>query len=808
MSTRAAKGTAVRTRSDTPRKSSLKKKIKTFFALLTLLVFVPIAIGAIYFLMIFVQESKKLPSLGEIGNFKPTEGTQIFYSDGSPMATFTTENRKPIKLDEMGEKVVEATIATEDSRFYEHRGVDFHGIARAIFKNVVGGEMREGASTITQQLARNINELGLGREKKLRRKVAEAILAMRIEQTFTKDEILEQYLNLIYYGNGAYGVEAAARTYFHKPAKKLTLSEAALIAGMPQRPARYSDNLEAAYKRRDWVLQRMLETNKITASDVDEAKRQTLKIYKPETNSAHIYGAPYFVNYVMQQLVTAYGADAVYSGWRITTTLDKNMQKAAEESLRQGIRRQDVPANVAGLISLDPHTGFVRAMVGGLDFKKNQFNVVTQGIRQPGSCFKPIVYIAAFDTETATLDKTYVDDPNLEGIHDRNWKVKNYSGRYSYRPMRVRTAIQFSINTIAVKTALDTGLDRVIEYSRRLGITTPIDKFATLALGASGVRPIELCSAYTVFANPDGRRAVPTAVVRVVDAKDEPILENKAHLEPTGIKEEAIQQMNEALRGVVEQGTATAVMPVPNAHGKTGTTSENRDTWFAGYTPELVTVIWAAHENRDKNGKLDRKNPYSTMGHATGGHLCAPIWCDYMLKAVPMQIAYNKAIDERNRMASGADAAQKPAEAKKPLPPAANAADKNKAVPPKPGDITAPTGLEAQPGTNPNGTGVATPGGPTTGTLPEPVGNGTINTPPAVNPPGTGRTEPTARVADPPARLATPTVDPLDEIVTVRICAETGKRATQWCSVTLDQKMRKRDRPGLCRKHRAPDGER
>jgi Membrane carboxypeptidase/penicillin-binding protein len=361
MSTRAAKATAVRKRSSARRTSSFKKKIKNLFALLALLVCVPVAIGAIYFLMIFVQESRKLPSLSEIGNFKPSEGTRILYSDGTQMALFSTENRKPIKLEEMGENVVNATIATEDSRFYEHKGVDLHGVARAIFRNVTGGEMREGASTITQQLARNISELGLGREKRLRRKVAEAILAMRIEQTFKKDEILEQYLNLIYYGNGAYGVEAAARSYFHKPAKKLTLSEAALLAGIPQRPARYSDNQEAAYKRRDWVLQRMLETHKISASQFDEATHQTLKIFKPEATGSHIDGAPYFVNYIMQQLVSEYGADAVYSGWKIYTTLDRGMQKAAEDNMRQGISGRTSPQMLArSSVSIRERGTFVR----------------------------------------------------------------------------------------------------------------------------------------------------------------------------------------------------------------------------------------------------------------------------------------------------------------------------------------------------------------------------------------------------------------------------------------------------------------
>jgi penicillin-binding protein 1A len=813
MKSRAAKADAYRRRSVPRQPPSLKKKIKTLFALLALAVFVPTAIGAIYFLLIFVQESRNLPSLAEIGSIKPAEGTQIFYADGSRMALFTTENRKPIKLEEMGDNVVKATIATEDSRFYEHSGVDLHGVARAIFKNVTGGEVREGASTITQQLARNINELGIGRERKLRRKVAEAILAMRIEQTFKKEEILEQYLNLIYYGNGAYGVEAAARTYFHKPAKKLSLSQAALLAGLPQRPSRYSDNREAAYKRRDWVLQRMFDTGKITRAQRDEARGQELKIYQPESTGAIIDGAPYFVNYVMQQLVAEYGADAVYSGWKIYTTLDKKMQTTAESEMRKGIKRPDVAANVGALVSLDPHTGYIRAMVGGLDFEKNKFNAVTQGIRQPGSAFKPIVYCAAFDTDTANLDSTYTDDPFLPGIHDKKWRVKNYKGTYTHGPMRVRSAIRYSINTVAVKTALDTGLDRVIEYARRLGITTPIDKYATLALGASGVRPIELCTAYTAFANPDGRRVQPMSIVKVIDNKDELILQNSPHLVQTNLRPETVEQMNEALREVVEQGTGNAVIDVPNAHGKTGTTSDNRDAWFAGYTPELVTVIWAAHENRGKNGKLSRSNPYPSMDGETGGHLCAPIWRDYMMKAVPLQIAFNKTMQDRRAAQTALDMTvpPKPATPPKKEPAAeaaAAAAAKEKAEAAKQQTTTAPTPIEQgtgapMPATDPSASGPST-------TLPDPPGPGPA-TGPSIQPstpiqPATNRGDGGSRVSEPGARLAAPVVDPNDEMVSVKICAESGKRATQWCSVTTDQRMRKRDKPGFCRRHRDPDG--
>jgi penicillin-binding protein 1A len=796
-----------------------------------------LAVGIIYFLVVFVQESKKLPSLAEIGNFKPSEGTQVLYADGSVMAVFATENRRPIKLEEMGKNIKDATVAIEDSRFYEHGGVDIHGIARAVFKNVAGGEMKEGASTITQQLARNINELGLGREKKLRRKVAEAILAMRIEQTFSKDEILELYLNQIYYGNGAYGCEAAALAYFHKPAKKLTLGEAAMLAGIPQRPGLYSQNMDAAYKRRDSVLQRMVDTHKITDLERDDAKAKPLKISKPQVHGSRLYGAPFFVNYVMQQLVNRYGADAVYSGWKIYTTINPEIQKAAEQTLAYGVHHYGEEANQAALISIDPKSGFIRAMVGGLDFKKNQFNIVTQGLRQPGSCFKPIVYLSAFDTETADLDKTYRDDPYIDEDHTTDkWRPKNYSGKYSNAPMQVRTALRHSINTVAVKVALDTGLHTVIDYAKRLGITTKIEPYAPIALGAASVHPIELCSAYSVFAN-EGKRAIPLSITRVVDSKGELVEETSVKIDDPHLKPESILMINEALEDIVQHGTGTAAAEVPNAHGKTGTTSDSRDAWFAGFTPELTTVIWVGRENRDKAGKLNKKEPYLAMPGATGGHLCAPIWKDFMLKAVPIQQAALKAANQ--------------APAPKPTENTMNLDEKKKKTDPKkPVDPNALLNGQPNPalqnGLQPAGTpgatvpGTTTPGATSPGPgRPVPL-TGTSTPPPSTSAPTTSlaptssapiasapttavisranqdlpraprhsdtsnrMTEPTGRLAAPPVRHA----DPGDEMVTVRICADSQRRANQWCDTVIERRMRRRDIPRLCRTHHAPPGE-
>lgn len=819
-STRSTHST--RTRRKPP---SLKKKIKTALALFTLLVLTPIAVGIIYFMMIFMQVSKDMPSLADIGEIKVSEGSKIYFSDGSVMAALASENRQPKPLSQMSKNLIEATVAVEDSRFYEHRGVDLHGIARALFRNASGGEIRQGASTITQQLARNIEELGLTREKKLRRKVQEAILAMRIEQSYSKKEILELYLNQINYGHGAYGIEAAAKTYFKKGAKDLDLAESAYLAGIPQRPSLYSNDLDAALHRRDIVLLRMVETGKITSSERDIAKAEKLKLPKKfEAKGTRIFGAPYVVNYVMQQIEREFGSEAVFSGWKIYTTIHPAIQRAAEETLRDGVHHYGETANQAALICIDPKTGSIRALVGGLDFKKNQYNIVTQGLRQPGSSFKPIVYVAAFDNDICDLNKVYHDDSHFEGEREGNtWHPQNYGGK-RFGNVTVRTAIKQSINTIAVKVATETGLGTVIDYARRMGITTidpQRDKYPPLALGAASVRPIELASAYTVFAN-NGKRAVPMIVSRVVDDNGDVVKDVAPQLEDTHIKEEALSQINEGLREVVLHGTATVCANVPDARGKTGTTSDNRDAWFAGYTPDLVTIIWAGREEKDKKGRTK----YLKMPGATGGHLCAPTWRDFMLKAGPIQLAALKSVQPAPAPAKAAQAVRlgdkkkldpkmitNPA-AVTPGDPSFGPSPDPNAVQPAGSPDSAPTGGAPIP---PSGTA-----SPPTTSLP-PQANVSRSSPPIAAAPVSAPTFSTSSVSnraarheisslsEPGGRIAAPPVhrsDPGDDMITVRICSESGQLANgPWCPSTYDRRVRRRDLSRRCRIHHAPPGE-
>ena len=831
------------------RAASRKKKIKTVFILAAIALLSAISFVSIYLLVLFVQVSKTLPSLADVGTFRPSEGTRIYFADGPLMAVISMENRKPIKLKQMSKYLKDAVIATEDRRYFEHKGVDVQGIVRALYKNVTSGDVRgEGASTITQQLVRNIEELGIGKGKTLHRKVAEAILAVRVEQSYSKEEILELYLNWIYFGNGAYGAQAAAQAFFKKNASELTLGQAAMLAGMPQRPSYYtdSDNVDAAIDRRNAVLQAMVETGKITLDESKKAQQEKLVMLHPENKGKRVYGAPHFVDYVIRQLVHAsesgagYGPGAIYSGWKIYTTLDSRMQRAAEDALKAGVKSSRSPANQGALVALDPRTGYIRAYAAGIDYQRDQYDVISQGKRQPGSAFKPIVYFAAFDTGTATLNTTYVDSPNLPGGHNRQgWYPKNYDGRYSGRSRTVLDALKRSVNTIAVKAAIDTGLPRVIEYAHRLGLSTKIEPYAPIALGANAVRPLELCSVYSVFAN-RGRRAVPFGIRTIVAPNGDTIDQYAPEVVELDFKQESVEMINTALREAVLHGTGTRAASVPNAHGKTGTTSNNIDAWFCGYTPELAAVVWVAKENRLKNGRINPKKPYFEMPGATGGVLCAPIWKSFMEKALPIQHSWNKKFKApaAERLSEEEKKKQREEEAKE-----RKRQEENRSRPPEAAPVETPEVTDTNRDDAALATGVlpTPPGGEIT-----PAGMDTrMETPSATallpsmasepaRPPGARVSDPgarlnlsvsgsspgfapgvrsspgTARMSEPVGRISAPPIprpDPGAEMISVRLCGESLRRATSWCDATVDRRMARREVPGRCRTHRAPPGE-
>ncbi|MHB0913484.1 MAG: transglycosylase domain-containing protein [Armatimonadota bacterium] len=593
---------------------------------------------------VFVGVSRLLP-VKDISDYEPTEVTKIYSSDGVLLADLYEEQREVVPITQIPEDLRNATIAIEDKRFYEHFGVDVIGVFRAVYQNLRRGGMAQGGSTLTQQLARNIY---LTREKKLSRKLQEMVLAVELERNYSKEQILELYLNQVFYGSGAWGVQTAAKVYFGKDVKDLSLAECALIAGLPQRPSGYSPykDPEAAVGRRNVVLDRMYEQGYITEEARDKAKDAKLRLVGLKPGGLSQYKAPWFVTYVTDQLIDEYGADVLYkSGLRVYTTLNYEMQQVAERELRKHIEdAKSRRVSQGALVCIDPHTGYIKAMVGGVnpDFTKDQYNRAVKAHRQPGSAFKAFVYTAAVENGYDTNYRISNQRITFGGYGGESWSPRNYDGRYGGY-VTMKRAVAQSINIPAVRMAEKVGIDQVISYAHMLGIKSPLTRNLSLALGASGVTPLELCSAYGVFAA-DGIRAEPMSIVRITGASGdhvEGVLEEKRPDTKRVLSEQTAKIMQELFRAVVTQGTGRTAGSIPRAHGKTGTTSDNRDAWFIGFTPELVTAIWVGNDDYRK-----------TMYHVYGGNVCAPTWTAFMKEALRIHKAEQTAEEEPSRVPS------------------------------------------------------------------------------------------------------------------------------------------------------------
>lgn len=612
------------------RRPSRRSRYKSFWLVTEILFLLALAgvLGVV--VAAFFSVSKLLPVGKGVGNFEPKEATKIYSSDGVLLADIYEENREFVPIDKIPLDLQHATVAIEDSRFYKHMGVDFVGVARAVYQNFRRGHMAQGGSTLTQQLARNIY---LTREKKLSRKLQEMVLAYQLERNYSKEQILELYLNQVYYGSKAYGVQSASKVYFGKDVKDLTLAECAMLAGLPQKPSGYSPykNMDDAISRRNIVLRRMCELHYITPRQRDEAIKEKAHLIGLNASGHAPFKAPWFVYYVLDELQDKYKCDEdmIYrGGLRVYTTLNYAMQQAAEEELRSHVREAKYKhVSQGALVCIDPKNGYIKSMVGGVteNYSKDQYNRAVQARRQPGSSFKAFVY-------TAAIDSGY--DPNYRISNSRvtygNWSPQNFDGRYGGM-LTIKQAVAHSVNICAVRMAEKVGIDKVITYARMLGIKSPLTPNLTLALGSCGVSPLEMCSAYGVFAA-DGIRAEPLAVVRVAtssrDSNEEEVLfENKPDTRRV-LSEETAGAMNEIFRGVVVSrgGTGYAAAKVPNAHGKTGTTSDDRDAWFLGYTPDLVAAVWVGN---DKYGE--------PMRNVWGGNVCAPTWANFMLRSIKIR---------------------------------------------------------------------------------------------------------------------------------------------------------------------------
>jgi len=572
-----------------------------------------------------------LPHLLQLPIFQPGEPSLLYDDGGQAFAAIVPEYRIFVPLSRIPMTLRQAIIAAEDARFYQHGAIDLRGMARATIKNLMAAHVKEGGSTITQQLAKT---LFLSHERTLGRKVRELELAREIERRYTKDQILEMYLNCIYFGHGAYGVEAAARTYFSKSVTELTLPESALLAGLPRAPGRYSPLIGAkrAKARRQYVLDRMVATGVLKKAQARSASRAPIPV-NPLFRSRGI--APWFVDYVRQQLDSRLGPVLVrQGGLKIYTTLNSGMQRDAVDAMRRGVaaivRRkweQKIMANAAlegALVALDARTGEIKAMVGGSDYGRSQFNRAVQAQRQPGSAFKPIVYAAAF--EQGFTPATLIDDAPIRfeiGVGGRSdvWAPENVDRQYR-GPVTLRRALEESINVPTVRLIAAIGIDPVIDLARRLGITSELRREYAMALGVSEMSLLELTSAYQGFAE-RGIVAPPLAVRRVVGPGDVTI-EEQSPAPRQELSEEVAFLLTSVLQGVVERGTGRAAKGIGRpVAAKTGTTQAAEDLWFIGYTPSLVAGIWLGYDQHRSLGS-----------HETAGKIAAPIWVDFMKKGL------------------------------------------------------------------------------------------------------------------------------------------------------------------------------
>jgi penicillin-binding protein 1A len=590
---------------------------------MTLLVAVGIGAAVLWTIAIL---PRSLPPVTALETLQPVLGTKIYDDNDELLTELHVERRIFVPLAQIPQSLRDAVIATEDRRFYSHWGIDPIGIARAAVQNYRRGRIAEGGSTITQQLTK---VLFLTPDKSLERKLKEAALALELERRYSKDRILEMYLNQVYFGHGAYGVEAAARTYFGKSVSELSVREAALIAGLPRAPTSYSpfEHPQAARLRRELVLRRMADYGSIKDAEAKRLARTDLGLIPPERRRTT---GQYFLDYVERTLEAKYGADMVFKGGlNVYTTLNPNMQLVAEQALRDGLKALETRSGKSAgehpegaLVTIEPQTGYVKAIVGGYDFFRSEFNRAVLARRQPGSAFKPFVYIAALEagfTPASRIDDAPVAYPVGRG--GKEWKPENYDRRYR-GSTTLQQAVEESVNVVTVKLQERIGINRTIQVARRLGITSPLNVDLTLALGTSDLTLLELTSAYSALAN-QGTWMTPTTIRYVTDAQgkllEEQIPEGKEVLPP-----ETAYVVTHMLRGVVERGTGQGAKALGRpVAAKTGTTNDYSNAWFIGFTPHLATGVWVGYDRPRSLGKDE-----------TGSRVAVPIWTSFMSRAL------------------------------------------------------------------------------------------------------------------------------------------------------------------------------
>jgi len=558
---------------------------------------------------------KQLPDISRLERYAPVETTEILDHNGKVLhRLYGEENRKIVALHDVPDYVQKAVIAAEDARFYEHYGIDPIGLLRALRINLDRKQTVQGGSTITQQVVKN---MFLTPERTAQRKLAEMWMAYQVEQRYSKAQILELYLNQIYWGHNAYGIESAAQNYFGKPTQQLNLAEGALLAGILTGPELYSPyrSPEQAKARQNLTLTRMVEVGFISQTQATEANSQKL-VYPGIKAGSMRY--PYFTSYVLSILKHNYGDSEVFKrGLRVHTTLNQDWQDFAEKSLREHVlKHKRSRVSQAALVAIDNNTGFVRAIVGGTDFEASQFNRAWQAQRQPGSAFKPFVYLAAFAKgyQPAHLE---LDEAIQYRYGSYVWKPRNYGGGHA-GSMTLQRALERSNNIIAVKLGERVGNGNVIETAHKLGIRSPLRNVLSLALGPSEVNPLEMANAYSTIAR-GGLYLEPTPILWIEDRFGNVIEDNRRRYAERVASAEATGSLVQILKGVIQRGTAPEARIGRPAGGKTGTTSDHKDAWFVGFTPQVTTAVWIGNDK-----------PIQMYGYATGGHLSAPLWAKFM----------------------------------------------------------------------------------------------------------------------------------------------------------------------------------
>ncbi len=596
--------------------------------------------------MVICREGR-CPSIASLEAYVPSQTSKVYAADGRFITELGLERRTLVSLSQIPKHVRDAVVMTEDVRFYSHNGIDYRRILGSALANVRAGRYAQGFSTITMQLARNVFPDRISREKALMRKLKESRVARAIEQRYSKDKILELYLNQVYLGNGAYGVETAAQRYFGKSVRDVSVAEAAMLAGLLKGPERYNPRrfADRAILRRNTVLEVMRREGAITSADASLAKAFPLQLAQ-RTEAGDV--APYFIEWVRQQLEEHFGKRLYDEGLRVYTSLDVDMQSAAERALENQLKAIEAgrhgaykhltyeeytarsaeggergaansPYLQGAFVAVDPRSGAVRAMVGGRDFDDSKFNRAVQAKRQPGSTFKPIVYATAIHQGLSPAQ--VVDDSpiSMDQLSGEQWTPQNYDMKFMGN-MPLRKALYMSRNLSAIRTGLAVGADNVIDMARKFGITTPIPPYPSMFIGSADVFPVEMISSYSVFANL-GLRTAPNAIVKVENAQGKTVWQPQAKREAVLSPEESWLMVS-MMKDVVLRGTAARISSsgfrVP-AGGKTGTTNDGADVWFIGYTADLVAGVWMGFDK-----------PTKIKANAQGGELAAPAWGAFM----------------------------------------------------------------------------------------------------------------------------------------------------------------------------------